>query len=106
MPRKPAQRPWLAMGVSRSTWYRRGNRISGKFPNLKSNKLLNLPVAQACKLHDSKSNTVLDLFRAEAFVHQLQSELAEVERHHQVMTAIIGELASISFARPPAPRGL
>jgi hypothetical protein len=23
MPRKPAQRPWLAMGVSRSTWYRR-----------------------------------------------------------------------------------
>jgi hypothetical protein len=23
MPRKPAQRPWLAEGVSRSTWYRR-----------------------------------------------------------------------------------
>jgi hypothetical protein len=23
MPRKPAQRPWLAMGVSRSTYYRR-----------------------------------------------------------------------------------
>ena len=22
-PRKPAQRPWLAMGISRSTWYRR-----------------------------------------------------------------------------------
>jgi hypothetical protein len=23
MPRKPAQRRWLAMGISRSTWYRR-----------------------------------------------------------------------------------
>jgi hypothetical protein len=23
MPRKPAQRPWLAMGISRSTYYRR-----------------------------------------------------------------------------------
>ncbi|MGA3342745.1 MAG: hypothetical protein ABSD11_19630, partial [Methylocella sp.] len=23
MPRKPAQRPWLAEGFSRSTWYRR-----------------------------------------------------------------------------------
>ena len=22
-PRKPAQRPWLAVGISRSTWYRR-----------------------------------------------------------------------------------
>ena len=22
-PRKPAQRPWLALGISRSTWYRR-----------------------------------------------------------------------------------
>jgi hypothetical protein len=29
-PRKPASKPWLAMGVSRSTWYRRGNRISGE----------------------------------------------------------------------------
>jgi len=23
MPRRPAQRPWLAEGISRSTWYRR-----------------------------------------------------------------------------------
>ena len=22
-PRKPAERPWLALGISRSTWYRR-----------------------------------------------------------------------------------
>jgi len=27
MPRRPAQQPWLAEGISRSTWYRRGNRI-------------------------------------------------------------------------------
>jgi hypothetical protein len=26
-PRRPAQRPWLAEGVSRSTWYRRGGKI-------------------------------------------------------------------------------
>lgn len=30
MPRRPAQRPWEAMGISRSTWYRRGNRIAAK----------------------------------------------------------------------------
>jgi hypothetical protein len=35
-PRRPASKPWLAEGCSRSTWYRRGNRISGKFPNLKA----------------------------------------------------------------------
>ena len=30
MPRRPAQKPWLAEGCSRSTWYRRCNRISDK----------------------------------------------------------------------------
>jgi hypothetical protein len=29
--RKPASKPWLAEGVSRSTWYRRGNRIGAAF---------------------------------------------------------------------------
>jgi hypothetical protein len=29
-PRRPAQRPWLEAGCSRSTWYRRGNRIGGQ----------------------------------------------------------------------------
>lgn len=28
--RKPASKPWLAEGCSRSTWYRRGNRIGGQ----------------------------------------------------------------------------
>jgi hypothetical protein len=28
MPRRPAQKPWLAEGVSCSTWYRRGGRIT------------------------------------------------------------------------------
>jgi len=26
-PRKPAQRPWLAEGISRSTWYRRRKQV-------------------------------------------------------------------------------
>jgi hypothetical protein len=86
-PHKPARKPWLAEGVSRSTWYRRGNRISGRFPNLtpgKSSNLLNL-----------KSQTVLELTRAESFVRELQAELAEVDRCQAVMAAIIGELSVI-----------
>jgi len=27
MPRRPAQRPWLAEGISRSTWYRRRKQV-------------------------------------------------------------------------------
>src|ERR1700704_1625843 len=72
-PRRPAQKPWLAEGISRSTWYRRGNRISPKLSNL-------------------KSKNFLDLTRASAFVRELQAELAEVARCHQVMEGIIGEL--------------
>jgi hypothetical protein len=30
MPRKPAQRPWLAMGISRSTWYRRRAKLASR----------------------------------------------------------------------------
>ena len=45
-PRRPAQKPWLAEGCSRSTWYRRGNRISAKFADLESNNLLNLTRAE------------------------------------------------------------
>ena len=76
MPRRPAQKPWLAEGCSRSTWYRRGNRISATVADLKSNKLL-------------------DLSRAEAFVTQLQAELAEVARCQAVTAGIIGELSNV-----------
>jgi hypothetical protein len=75
MPRRPAQRPWVALSISRSTWYRRGNRISGKFPNVQSTELVNLS-------------------RASAFVRELQAELAEVARHQAIMAGIIGEMAA------------
>jgi hypothetical protein len=81
MPRKPAQRPWLAEGISRSTWYRRGNRIG-----------------QAHNLASIKRPAVADLGtascdRASAFVRELQAELAEVARCQAVTAAIIGEMA-------------
>jgi ribosomal protein L32E len=79
MPRRPAQRPWLAMGVSRSTWYRRGNRVRPVDPNGRQQ----IGIAPA-----------IDLTRATAFVRQLQTELAEVARCQAVTAAIIGELAS------------
>jgi hypothetical protein len=69
MPRKPASKPWLAEGVSRSTWYRRGNRVRA-------------PTRQA------------PVSRAEAFVRQLQAELATAARCQQIEAAIIGELAA------------
>jgi 7-keto-8-aminopelargonate synthetase-like enzyme len=77
-----------AEGVSRSTWYRRGNRISDKLSNLtpgKSSNLLNL-----------KSQNFLDLSRAEAFVRELQAELVEVARCQAVTAAIIGEMTAQS----------
>jgi hypothetical protein len=79
MPRRPAQMPWLAEGCSRSTWYRRGNRISEKFSDLKF-------------VRDLKSNNFVRLTRAEAFVRELQAELAEVARCQAVTAAIIAEL--------------
>ena len=74
MPRRPAQRPWLAEGVSRSTWYRRGNRVS---------------------FAREKHTQPIDLSRALAFVCELQAELAEVARCQAVTAAIIGEMRGL-----------
>jgi hypothetical protein len=82
MPRRPAARPWLAEGVSRSTWYRRGNRIGQalrKSPQIV--RIIPYP----------------DLSRASAFVAQLQCELAEVARCNAIAAAIIGEIAAETF---------
>jgi hypothetical protein len=68
-PRKPAQKPWLAEGISRSTWYRRGNRISAR---------------------------LADLSRASAFVYQLQLDLAEAARCHAIAAGIIGEMSDFN----------
>ncbi len=93
-PRKPAQRPWLAEGISRSTvWYRRGDRLLVG---------TSLPVGKSPKFGGLKSNTVLDLARAEAFTRQLQIELAEAARCQAAMAAIIGELVTANCsARAP-----
>jgi hypothetical protein len=73
MPRKPAQKPWLAEGISRSTYYRRR----------KQSRERAALAARAARF-----------VRAEAFAAQLQAELAEVARCHAVMAGIIGELAA------------
>ena len=79
MPRRPAQKPWLAEGVSRSTWYRRGNRV-------RQTSKATVSFAK------DKQAQPIDLSRASAFVTQLQAELAEVDRCHQVMAGIIAEM--------------
>jgi len=70
MPRRPAQKPWLAEGISRSTWYRRP-------------KLARERAAQAAIFE-----------RAERFVAALQADLAEAARCHAVAAGIIAELAA------------
>jgi hypothetical protein len=72
-PRKPAQKPWLAEGVSRSTWYRRRKQARER---------AELAAQQAA------------FERAEAFVAQLQAELALAAWRHAEMAAIIAELAA------------
>jgi hypothetical protein len=66
MPRRPAQKPWLAQGISRSTWYRRRAKAREQ-----------AALASTCT-------------RAEAFVRQLQAELAEAARCQAVAAGIIG----------------
>jgi hypothetical protein len=68
MPRKPAERPWLAEGISRSTWYRRRAK--------------------------AREQAVLaaTLTRAEAFIRQLQAELAEAARCQRIAAAVIREM--------------
>ena len=75
MPRKPAQRPWLAEGISRSTWYRRKAKS-------RQDTALALETCRRRQL----------LSRAEAFTGQLQAELAEAGRCQAIMVAVIGEL--------------
>jgi hypothetical protein len=35
MPRRPVQRPWLAEGISRSTWYRRRKQVRDQLARLR-----------------------------------------------------------------------
>jgi hypothetical protein len=83
MPRRPASKPWLAEGISRSTWYQRGNRVRKTWE----------AGIKFMTSHEVIAPQPIDLSRAEVFVRQLQRELAEVAQCHQVMTGIIGELS-------------
>jgi hypothetical protein len=74
MPRKPAERPWLEAGCSRSTWYRRRKQARER---------------AALAIETNRRRLVLS--RAEAFVTRLQAELAEAARCHAIMAGIIAE---------------
>ncbi|MGB8901315.1 MAG: hypothetical protein WCC90_19690 [Methylocella sp.] len=82
MPRKPASKPWLALGVSRSTWYRRRAKARQE---------------AALAIDATQRREVLD--RAERFVAELQAELAEAARCHAMTAAIVGELAAKAAER-------
>jgi hypothetical protein len=75
MPRKPAQKPWLAEGISRSTYYRRRKQAR-----------------ERTVLAFESSRRLEVLSRAEDFTRQLQLELAEAGRLHKIVQGIIGEL--------------
>jgi hypothetical protein len=79
MPRKPAERPWLAEGISRSTYYRRKAKA----------------LQEAARSAESVRRLTL-LSRAEAFTRQLQLDLAEAARCQAIAAAVIGELAVLS----------
>jgi hypothetical protein len=71
MPRKPAQKPWLAEGCGRSRHSKQARERAAM----------------------AVLNSTID--RASAFVRELQAELAEVARCQAVTAAIIGELSGI-----------
>jgi hypothetical protein len=71
-PRKPASKPWLAEGISRSTWYRRRKRARD-------------------------AATVRATFeRAGAFAAALTRDLARCAALERETMAIIGELAALT----------
>ncbi len=75
--RKPAQKPWLAEGVSRSTWYRRGNRIGGQ--------------------RDQAANQMgvtESLCRAESSLARLSRELTAAAGHMHVSASILRSFPS------------
>jgi hypothetical protein len=70
-PRRPAQQPWLAEGISRSTWYRRRKRARD--------------AATACAI----------FARAESFAAALTRDLARCAALERQTMAIIAELSAI-----------
>jgi len=78
MPRRPAQRPWLAEGISRSTWYRRRKQTRER---------------QALTLVATAQEAVFD--RLDWQLAQLRRELETAARFADKGTAILAELAAM-----------
>ncbi len=74
--RRPAQRPWLAEGISRSTWYRRRAKAR--------------EARADCLAVASVERTIE---RAESFAAQLSRDLERCAAAEKAHAAIIGELA-------------
>jgi len=79
MPRQPAQRPWLAEGISRSTWYRRRKQARER---------------QALTLVAAAREAVFD--RLGWQLARLQRELETVARFTDEAAEIIAELAAMT----------
>jgi hypothetical protein len=74
-PRRPAQQPWLAAGISRSTWYRRRKKVQ--------------QAAAACAA----------LTRAESFAAELTRDLARCAALERETMTIIAELTAYAARR-------
>ncbi len=72
-PRKPAQKPWLALGVSRATlWYRRRKQAH----------------EQAAQMA-AVATTHAAFKRAEVFIRELHADLARAARCHAIATGLL-----------------
>jgi hypothetical protein len=97
-PRKRAQRPWEALGVSRATFYRRGGKIRGQL-------LAERERAKGGKPYQAKSTAANvtgvktleqlgvseSLARAESFTRQLQRELTAAAGFQTLAASILRE---------------
>ena len=78
-PRRPAQKPWLSEGVSRSTWYRRGGKIGWQRDQATNQR--GVPES---------------LYRAESFTRRLQRELLAAAGHMTVSASILREFPLVN----------
>ena len=86
MPRRPAQRPWLAEGISRSTWHRRRKQVRER---------------EALAARTSRSQAMFE--RAEALAAALTRDLDRCAAIHTVMAR---ELAAAYDIRPCRPKAV
>jgi len=88
MPRQPAQRPWLAEGISRSTYYRRRAKAREQ---------------AAAALAATARETVFD--RLDWQLARLRSDLERCARFAGEGAAIIAELAAMTTRYRPTRQG-